>query len=300
MANHDLHISPRLQKLLPPLTAQEKKQLEVNLVADGRALDPILFWYDGEKKYIIDGMHRYPIATKKDLPFETDRVEIDGGMEEVEIWILDHALGQRNLLSPQAIRKIRGELYNRLKRKDAGHGDHAPQSGRPGGQNVTPVGNAAEKIGGKAGVSPRTIKRDGQRVEALGKCVPAIQKVVAAETLKVSDADLKMIAKLSKADQQTVATAIRKGRANSVRAAMKLDGIKAPAAKSSKPKPPKKLDKKAYYKQWDQAIGPVVRLVDKIANGVGEKDSEYHANVQSHLDKATMEIVSWMGVKPRD
>lgn len=34
MANHDLHISSRLKKLLPPLTKEEKKQLETNLLAD--------------------------------------------------------------------------------------------------------------------------------------------------------------------------------------------------------------------------------------------------------------------------
>ncbi len=227
MTDHDLHISKRLKALLPPLTAAEKKQLEANLVEDGRVLDPILFWYDGERKFIIDGMHRFQIATKNDLPYETDRVEIDGDLEDVEIWILDHQLGRRNLLAPQALRKTRGELYNRLKRKDGGHGDQ-----RAGGQNVTPNPDAAEKIAEKAGVSSRTVKRDGKRVETLEKCAHAVQKAVANGTMKASDADLKTLSRLPEGDQQAVVTAIRKGRAKSVKEAMELDGITTPAKKS--------------------------------------------------------------------
>ena len=293
MPNDDLHISKRLKALLPPLTAEEKKQLEANLVSDGRVLDPILFWYDGEKKFIIDGMHRYEIATKKGLPYETDRVEIDGDIEDVEIWILDHALGQRNLLSPQAVRKIRGELYNRLKGKQGG--DHKSQESKC--QNDTLIGDAAEKIAEKANVSPATIKRDGRRADTLEGCAPVIQRAVGSGVMKASDADLKTLAKLPEGDQKTIATAIRKKRAKTVKEAMELDGITAPAAKPSKPKPPKKLDRKAYFKQWDQAIGPVCRLVDKIADGVDEKGGASHDAVHDHLNAATSAMQEWMGVE---
>ena len=289
----DLHISKRLKALLPPLTAEEKKQLKANLVQDSRVLDPILFWYDGEKKYIVDGMHRHPIAVNLGLPYKTDRVEIDGDIEDVEIWILDHQLGRRNLLSPQAIRTIRGELYNRLKGKQGG--DHKSQESNR--QNVGLIGDAAASVAEKAGVSPRTVERDGKRADTLEGCAPVIQRAVGSGSLKASDAELKTLAKLPPGDQQAIATAIRKKRAKTVREAMKLDGIKAPAAKPPKPKPPKKLDKKAYFKQWDQAIGPVVRLVDKIADGVGEKDCRLHLAVQKHLNNATEAMMAWMEVK---
>lgn len=285
MTDHDLHISSRLKALLPPLTAQEKKQLEANLVADGRVIDPILFWHDGKRDVIIDGMHRYPIAKKHGLPFEAEPVLPGDTYEDVEEWIWNHQAGRRNL-SREAI----GKWYNRAKTTRGG--DHTSKV-----SNDTLL-DTAEHIAAKTGASVPTVKRAGKRAETLEKCVPAVQKAVDSGVMKASDADLKTLSRLSKGDQTTVATAIRKGRAKSVKEAMKLDGIKAPAAKSSKPKPPKRLDRKAYYKQWDQAIGPVVRLVDKIANGVGEKKSEYHANVQSHLNKATMEMASWMRTKP--
>ncbi len=63
------------------------------------------------------------------------------------------------------------------------------------------------------------------------------------------------------------------------------------------PKPPKKLDKPAYYKQWDQNIGPLVRLVSTIADGVGEKNGQDHKAVKKHLNDATKAVMKWMGVK---
>ncbi len=79
---------------------------------------------------------------------------------------------------------------------------------------------------------------------------------------------------------------------------MKLEGIKQPSTSKKKKKaPPKVLDRKAYYKQWNSAIGPLVRLVDKIASGVGESKSESHTVVQEHLQHATDEMMEWMGVR---
>ena len=60
--------------------------------------------------------------------------------------------------------------------------------------------------------------------------------------------------------------------------------------------PPRQLDRPAYYKQWDQMIGPIVRLVDKIALGVGETGCHDHKLVQDRLNLATETMMEWMGV----
>ena len=44
-------------------------------------------------------------------------------------------------------------------------------------------------------------------------------------------------------------------------------------------------------------VGPVVRLVDKISDAVGEVNCESHTVVQEHLGVATEEMMEWMGVK---
>ena len=289
----DLHISKRLKDLLPSLTTEERKQLKANIEADGRVTDPILFWHDGKRSVVVDGMHRYPIAKSLGVPYMLEAIEIGDTHEEAELWILNRQLGRRNLLSPEAQRKLRGELYNRMKRKDGGHGDQ-----RSGCQIDTPKTDTAQNIAEKAGVSAATVKRDGARVAALGKCTPAVQKGVGSGAFKATDAEVKTLSKLNPLLQDNIARDLRAGMAKTVTAVMKARKIKQPAGKKpAKKKLPKKLDRKAYYKQWEQAIGPVVRLVDKIADGVGEKGKPFHQAVLARLEDATEEMAEWMEVK---
>ena len=60
--------------------------------------------------------------------------------------------------------------------------------------------------------------------------------------------------------------------------------------------PPKQIERSGWFKQWDTAIGPLVRLVDKIADGVGEKGAKQKA-VHKHLHAATAAMMEWMQVK---
>jgi hypothetical protein len=55
-------------------------------------------------------------------------------------------------------------------------------------------------------------------------------------------------------------------------------------------------DCKALFKEYDRAIGPLVRLVDRIAGQVNEKNGEHHKTVHEHLNCATEEMMEWMGV----
>ena len=128
----DLHISQRLRKLLPPLTTEEKKQLKENIESDGEVLEPILYWNDGKRNVIVDGMNRWDVVKGGEFDYSASEMEF-ASYEEVEIWILNHQLGRRNLLKPAAIRKLRGELYNRLKAPPGGDHSSSPKSSR---QNV--------------------------------------------------------------------------------------------------------------------------------------------------------------------
>jgi hypothetical protein len=277
----DLHIAARLQKLLDPLTKEERKQLKANIVSDGAVFDPILFWDDGKKDIVIDGMHRWEIVRNTNIPYDTREMAFRD-YEEAEVWILDHQLGQRNLLKPAAIRKIRGELYNRWKRDDKGHGVQ-----KAGGQNVPPVQSAAEKVAEKAGVSAKTVKRDGARVEAIAN----LSKHAQAIAEKATDAEVKALAKLDTEGQQKVARAVRTAQASSVKEAIKQ--VKPPKPS----KPPKQVTRAQWFKQWDQAMKPLSRLVDKISHEVGEPKCQSKSVIHDHLNIATEEMQEWMGVE---
>ncbi len=223
----DLHIADRLRKLLPGLTPEERQRLKANIEDDGLLIDPIAYWYVGKRNVVVDGMHRWEIVRGTDIPYRT-QLMFFASYEEAELWILNHQLGRRNLLDPAAIRKIRGELYNRLKTPQGG--DHVSQEAK--GQIDPLLGVAAAKVARKAGVSASTVKRDGARVEALAGLTKPAQK--AAE--KASDKDIKALSRMSEADQNSVARAVRVGQSPTVGAAIRATGAKPEkAAKATKP-----------------------------------------------------------------
>lgn len=78
-----------------------------------------------------------------------------------------------------------------------------------------------------------------------------------------------------------------------------LPGTERAAAEPESParrQPPKKLDRAGYYAMWNNAIGPLVRLVDKIADGVGERRDPHHEAIQDKLNEATEEMMAWMRI----
>ena len=95
----ELKIDPELRDLLPPLTSEEYKQLEKNIVENGFDGNfPIMEW----QGFIVDGHNRYDICKKHNiepvigtLAYETK--------EEVMEWMLDIQLGRRNLSPIQKI-----------------------------------------------------------------------------------------------------------------------------------------------------------------------------------------------------
>ena len=72
------------------------------------------------------------------------------------------------------------------------------------------------------------------------------------------------------------------------------DEEETPAPPKRKGQPPKQYDRPAWFKQWQQSIGPLVRLVDKIAAGVHESGCPSHTVVHEHLENATKELQRWM------
>ena len=109
----ELKIDPELRDLLPPLTDEEYKQLEKNIVENGFDKNfPVMEW----KGFIADGHNRYSICKKHNiepvigtLAYETK--------EEVMKWMLDIQLGRRNLSPIQRIAVA--EKYRPLYEKEA-------------------------------------------------------------------------------------------------------------------------------------------------------------------------------------
>lgn len=68
-----LKIDPALSAQILPLSFEELQQLEQNIIAEGRLLNPIITW----NGYILDGHTRYRILKKHDfIKFEVEEIQL--------------------------------------------------------------------------------------------------------------------------------------------------------------------------------------------------------------------------------
>lgn len=91
-------MNQRFKDIMPPLTEEEFRQLEQNILADG-IRDPLVVWGD----VLVDGHNRYAIAQKHGLKFVVRNHDF-ANEEAVVTWIIQNQQGRRNLNDAQKIK----------------------------------------------------------------------------------------------------------------------------------------------------------------------------------------------------
>lgn len=146
---------PEFKALLDPLSPQELGALEQNLIADGRALDPVVVWQ--ETRIILDGHNRTAICAERDLPYKLVMKKFPvtpEGREQAMQWAIDHQFGRRNL-SAEARAKL---VEWRRARVAAAH----------------QAGESNRAIADKEKVTEKTVRRD---IAASGAAQESPEKV---------------------------------------------------------------------------------------------------------------------------
>ena len=95
-------IDEQFKTLIPPLTDDEFKRLEENILKEG-IRDKLVVW----DNTLIDGHNRYRIATEHGLTYETIQKDFES-REHALNWIISNQLGRRNL-NPNQIAYLRGK-----------------------------------------------------------------------------------------------------------------------------------------------------------------------------------------------
>jgi site-specific DNA-cytosine methylase len=167
-----MQILKELEILIPPLTSEEFKQLERNILEEG-IRDPLVTW----NGILVDGHNRYRIAQEHNLEYKIIEMNF-ADIDEAKDWMDKNQIGRRNL-SPDMMSYIRGRMYNRIKKVQGGTGANQHKEQR--GQN-DPSAKTAEIIAQQTGVGSRTIKRDEQYYNAVNKVAkqletPAVQLI---------------------------------------------------------------------------------------------------------------------------
>lgn len=173
----ELKIDPELKDLLPPLTNEEYKQLEKNIVENGFDRNfPIMEWHG----YIADGHNRYSICRKHNIEPVIGTLAYDT-KEEVMEWMLDIQLGRRNLSPIQRIAVA--EKYRPIYEKQARENQLSGLK-----QNTVSVNlpkridsvNTSEKLAKVAGVSEKTYRMGAKVLNSDNEEVK--EKVLSGET----------------------------------------------------------------------------------------------------------------------
>ena len=107
----NLKIDPEFQNQIPPLTDDEYRQLEENILKEGELLSPLIVW----NNTLVDGHNRYAILQKHpEIYFSTMPLRFEN-REEAIAWICRNQLGRRNL-SPEQKRYLLGKQYEAEKK----------------------------------------------------------------------------------------------------------------------------------------------------------------------------------------
>ena len=157
----ELKIDPELRDFIPPLSGEEKKQLEDSLLKYGYKGAPIFTW----KGYIVDGHNRYEICQKHNIEFPIDDLDLgdDATIIDVMEWMINTQLGRRNLPPAQRISvvdKFKKKIQEQAKEKQSEAGKefgNGKSSSSPNGEKLNI--HTDKELAKMAGVGTGTIAR---------------------------------------------------------------------------------------------------------------------------------------------
>ena len=232
-----LKIDPEFQSKIPPLQFEEEQQLEQNIIAEGRLLNPIITW----NGYILDGHTRYRILKKHGfIKFEVEEIQLANKYEALA-WICKNQLGRRNL-SPERKKFLLGKEYESTKLAVG-----APLGSKHGirkcGQNdhIFTESRTCQHIASEHGVGEKTVRRAekySRGIDAAEEAVPGAQEEILTGRIKATDAQIAALPAIPKEERPAILDELRKEKDKRNEALLSRLKPERPPPKPASPKPP--------------------------------------------------------------
>ena len=232
-----LKIDPEFQSKIQPLQFEEEQQLEQNIIAEGRLLNPIITW----NGYILDGHTRYRILKKHGfIKFEVKEIQLANKYEALA-WICKNQLGRRNL-SPERKKFLLGKEYESTKLAVG-----APLGSKHGirkcGQNdhIFTESRTCQRIASEHGVGEKTVRRAekySQGIDAAEEAVPGAQEEILTGRIKATDAQIAALPAIPKEERPAILDELRKEKGKRNENLLSRLKPERPPPKSAPPKPP--------------------------------------------------------------
>lgn len=188
----DIRIEPEFENKIPPLTDDEYRQLEENILADGIVINPIITWNGA----IVDGHNRFRIAqVNPEIGYTTFEKSFPD-TEAAVAWICKNQLGRRNL-TPEQKKYLIGKQYEAEKASHGGErGNQYTKAASPQNGNLPKSEKACERIARENNVSKNTVLRAesfSKAVDIADESVPGIRSDILSGKLKPTEAEIRAI-----------------------------------------------------------------------------------------------------------
>ena len=200
----NLKIDPEFQSQIPPLTDDEFKQLEENILKEGKLLSPLIVWGNT----LVDGHNRYAILQKHpEICFSTMPLRF-ANREEALAWICKNQLGRRNL-TPEQKKFLIGKQYSVEHRKPGGNGNnqHTAAAKKNAPEELCQIdtipptsaeASVRKQIAERNNVSESYVARSEKfmrGVEIMEQMMPGTKEKILSGQFKVRDADMHRLAR---------------------------------------------------------------------------------------------------------
>ena len=206
----ELKIDPEFESKIPPLSAEEFRQLEENILSDGIVINPIIVW----NGVIVDGHNRFHILEKHPhIQYSIHEKQFDDRFSVIA-WICKNQLGRRNL-TPEQKKYLIGKQYEAEKSSHGGErGLSRNEKGHftASGQNVhlRSKSKTSERIATENGVNEKYVRRAeryAKGIDIADEVAPGIRQEILNGSLKPTDADVSAVLKAEPEDRPEIGRA---------------------------------------------------------------------------------------------
>ena len=271
----NLSVDPEFQSKIPPLTAEERSQLEANILEEGRLLNPLIVW----KGIIVDGHNRFEIL-KEHPEIEYTILEKEfTGREEAIVWICKNQLGRRNL-TPEQRRYLVGKQYEAEKKAGYNRGN---QYTSPDKSGCSQFGNSqnqrtCDRIAQENGVSKNTVLRSenfAKGVDIAEEAVPGTREKILSGEVKPTATELAAVSRAAPEERSGLVTELCRPRQEKRTARKKQSAQEKIEAQEAKPPLPELSKPNSRRRSQSRNILESIReLSENMVHPNGEIDAD--------------------------
>lgn len=271
-----LKIDPEFQSKIPPLQFEEEQQLEQNIIAEGRLLNPIITW----NGYILDGHTRYRILKKHGfIKFEVEEIQLANKYEALA-WICKNQLGRRNL-SPERKKFLLGKEYESTKLAVGGQPGNCNEINRcDQNDHIDSEKRTCERIAVEHGVGSATVRRAekySRGIDAAEEAVPGAQEEILTGHIKATDEQIVALASIPKEERPAILEELKKKKSDRDDTVLERLKLSKPPPKP-KPAPQKKKPTATENNTASQAEQPETSVQAPITESPPEEEIEPTSN----------------------